>query len=140
MSMSPAEGLVYEFFPAELLCVSYTGQEPDAGDWDGYFALLSARTADRMRFVVYVDGPAPSRAIQARISDAARDRPWRVVLLSSSMALRFVVSVFSFVNRTIRFFPPEELRAALDHLECSAREVLLVERALARFRGASLTE
>jgi hypothetical protein len=131
---SPRQGLAFELLAKEKILISYQGPHATPEEWDRYISLMRtlAPTAG-VRFLVWVEGPPPSAANQRRIMELVR-RDWPVALVSTSTAMRFVVSTFSLVNRTIRFFSPDQLSDALTHLHCAIPEAAAVHGALDRLR------
>ncbi|MET0343755.1 MAG: hypothetical protein ABW252_22265 [Polyangiales bacterium] len=114
----PTAGLAFELLERERVVVSYAGPHANRQDeWDRYIELMQARTDASMRFLVLHDGSAPTVRDQQRIGSIARPHRPLVALVSSSNALRFVASAFSLINRRIRFFAPDDMDAALSHLE-----------------------
>jgi hypothetical protein len=129
--------LAFELLGAERVLVSYQGARPGRPEeWNRYLDVMaSIPGGSRMRYLVYHDGPPPSLRDQQRIGAIARPQKPLVSLISSSTTLRFVVSAFSLVTRQIRFFSPDELLAALLHLELGAREQRAVVSAVERLRS-----
>jgi hypothetical protein len=135
--MSGAQrGLVFELLQPSQILLSFQGDAVSDDEWDRYIHFMSSLTQlPALRILVCVEGSPPSAANQRRISEVVRGRAWKVALVSSSTALRFVVSAFSLINRTIRYFPPEELQRALDHIDCSPDERREVALALERLKN-----
>jgi hypothetical protein len=128
----------FELLEREKILISYQGQDVAQAEWDRYidFMALQKHTLG-LRFVVFADGSPPSAANQRRIAEIVRAKSgeWLVALISSSTALRFVVSAFSLVNRSIRFFTPEQLPEALLHIHCTPEEQRAVHEVLQRLRA-----
>jgi hypothetical protein len=128
------QGMVFELLSKERILISYQGPHATQEQWDRYISLMQTISgASEMRFLVLVEGSPPSAANQLRIRALVK-REWPVALVSSSIAMRFVVSAFSLVNRSIRFFSPEDLSGALVHIGCSRTEALAVHEALHRLQ------
>ncbi|HEX6240292.1 MAG TPA: hypothetical protein VFZ61_05345 [Polyangiales bacterium] len=119
-----------------MLAVVGDGNVVSSDDWEDYLSALTRAVLGSVvtRHLVYVEIAAPPAAILRRISDIVRGHPSLVALLSPSTALRFVVSTFSLVNRSIRYFPPEQLTEALVHIHCNPAEQRAIRDALARAR------
>lgn len=130
----PRQGMVFELLTKEKILISYNGPNATQEQWERYIDSMktNADTPD-LRFLVFVEGPPPSAANQRRIAELVK-REWPVALVSSSTAMRFVVSTFSLVNRSIRYFPPAQLTDALVHIHCTAMEALAVYDAVDRLR------
>lgn len=70
-----------------------------------------------------------TREQQAELQEATKgDILPRVAVVSPSTAARFVASMFTLLNRNIRFFPPSDYSAAMTHLGFSRPEVQAVTR------------
>jgi hypothetical protein len=130
----PRQGMAFELLAKEKILISYQGPHPTPEQWDRYISLMRTISVPaEMRFFVFVEGMPPSAAIQRRISELVnRNSP--VALVSSSTAMRFVVSAFSLVNRSIRIFSPAHVSEALAHIRCSTAEALLVSEVLQRLQ------
>lgn len=122
-----------------MITVVRDGSAVANADWESFLTLLAKATSGTIvtRHLVYVETTAPPAAILRRISDIVRGNTSSVALLSPSAALRFVVSTFSLVNRSIRYFTPEQLTEALVHIHCNAAEQRALRNALARMRESA---
>ena len=117
--------------------VSYYGGEGAHDRWEAVAQLLrELRDKPETRFLVYQLEQPPLSALQLLL-DAVRGGRWRVAMVSPSISMRFVASSFSLVVKNVRFFAPETLDAALDHLSCTAAEKLKVRGCLERLRAGS---
>ena len=125
--------MAYEYLDEAKILLSYHGSASTPEQWQGYLTLMhTLRAEPALRFVVVVDGSPPSASIRSRLAELVEGRQWPVALISASMALRFVVSVFTFVNRNIRYFTPAQTREALEYLQCTPAEASAVEVSLRR--------
>ncbi len=130
-----SRGFVWEVLLQELIVVSYSDSADTAEQWRDYLSLLAGFEAtEEVRFLAYSE-TAPERRTIESIIRVARGKPWRVALLSPSIAVRFAASTFSFAVRGLKFFAPEELAAALQHLGCDAAQSVAIRLALARVSG-----
>lgn len=134
--MAVQQGFVFEYLRSARLLVSYQGSTETALEWERYLAFLGTVSRDAMRFMVYVDGAAPSPAHLQRLAGLVRGHQVTAALVSPSLALRFAVSAFTLVTRSIRYFTPEQLLDALAHIRCSEAESRLVQEALQRLQRA----
>jgi hypothetical protein len=127
-------GLVWEILQPEQLMVSYYDGETGADRWDTVAQLLTELRSQRhTRFLVYQQ-QQPPLSVLTHLTDAVRGAHWRVAMVSPSAAMRFVASSFSLIVKDVRFFAPEALDAALDHLNCSGAERQRVDACLRRLR------
>jgi hypothetical protein len=130
----PRQGMAFEMLAKEKILISYQGGRASPEEWDRYISFMKTITSTpRVRFLVWVEGSPPTAANQRRISELVQ-RDWPVALVSPSTAMRFVVSAFSLVNRSIRFFAPAQLSDALVHIHCTAADAIAVHDALERLR------
>lgn len=136
--MQERRGLAYDVLDHEraMISVVRNGSVVSDDDWESYLKVLRNVTSGALvtRHVVYVETTAPPAAILRRISEIVRGKASSVALISPSAALRFVVSTFSLVNRSIRYFTPLQLTEALVHIGCDATQQLALRDALARLR------
>jgi hypothetical protein len=134
--VTPSRGFVWEVLRDERILVSYSDGPGSEQQWREYIVTLTRLPSEEgkpLRILAYA-ADAPPRAALDGIMSAARGKSWRVALISPSTAVRFVASTFSFVIRTLRFFAPNELGAAFEHLGCSEVERRRASEALARLR------
>ena len=116
--------------------VSYYDGEGVPDRWDECVRLLNElRGQPHTRFLVY-QLQQPPLPVVTRLAEAVRGERWRVAMVSPSAAMRFVASSFSLIVKDVRFFAPEALDAALNHLKCSPAEKSRVNACLERLRGA----
>jgi len=129
---------VFDFLSKERVFISVQGSEATVDEWNALIeGMRNVRSVPDLRYLVRVEGSPPSPVFQARIADVVRGQKCRVALMSSSAAMRFVVSTFSLVNKTIRYFSPDQLREALAHLGCTPLEQVAVQEAFDRLTLAS---
>jgi hypothetical protein len=129
-------GLAWEMLQPEQILVSFYGGETEDNRWDPYIAMLRAlQDKTPVRCVVDVHRDQPPLARIERLLGVVHGKPWRVSMLSSSAAMRFVASSFSLVVRNVRLFAPEALDDALNHLNCSPSEKQRVSACLQRLRA-----
>lgn len=133
---TPSRGFVWEVLREERMLVSYSDGPGSDEQWRDYLVTLNRLQSEEsqpLRILAYA-ADAPPRAALDGIMSAARGKAWRVALISPSTGVRFVASTFSFVLRTLRFFAPNELTAAFEHLRCNEVERRKAGEALARLR------
>jgi hypothetical protein len=111
--------LVFEVLDETRLIVSCQGRfNPSDDEWDRWLAAATSleRRVGAFRLLVATEGGHPTKSQLDRLRATKKSDPPTVVV-SASLALRFVGSALTFVNPTIRFFAPADLDAAFDHLE-----------------------
>ncbi len=134
-------GLVFELLAKEKILVSYQDDATTHEEWDRYIMFMSTlRREPMLRFLVYAAGGAPTTGDQRRVIEIVKGHEWPVAIVTTSAALSFVASVFSFVNKKIRPFAPSALPSALQHLQCTAAEKEAAEAALVRLSGRTIDQ
>jgi hypothetical protein len=128
-----ARNLRFELVPRGIFVLYQGLGTPSAGEWDRFVAQVRDYDAD-MRCLVYTEGWHPSRAQGSAIRAATRGKHPVVAIVSPASSVPFVVSVFTLVNRSMRFFDPQQLDAALDHIRLSPEERQAVLASLERLR------
>lgn len=129
-----ARGCVWEVLSRESLIVTYCDDTASPAQWSAYLRMMHGLKGRGVRHLIYcVAAPAPE--ILTQIASVARGQPWQVSLISPSTAVRFAGSTFSMIVRGFRFFTPDRIHDALQHLQCNAAEQEVAQRALARCRG-----
>lgn len=133
MELEPPQ-LVFETIePLRLVVCCQTKLPPHDKEWKAWLAATDAlRDAHgNFRLLVYTDGGHPT----ASQKDTLRIRPPIAPLtavVSSQAAVRFAMSVFSFINRNIRCFSPTQRQAAYAHLKLELRHHKTVDQVLNR--------
>lgn len=129
MSIPPSPTLAFQWLEREKLAVIYQGsQHASQDDWQAYMAFLRGIADVEHRALVY-SGCHASRSEQEDLKRATSGRATpRVALISPSTAVRFIATMFTLLNRNLRFFAPADFGAALAHLGCTADETSLVTR------------
>jgi len=129
-----------------VLCL-HTTVSPDDASWQTYVdaCLAAAARHDgdfaRVRQLVFTDGAGPNGAQRQRIVDAIEPlrgaKEGRVAVVSSSAAVRGIVTVFNWFNFAVRAFSPIKLDEAMTFLSISPSETEMV-RAAADHMSATL--
>jgi hypothetical protein len=128
--------LVFRWLEHERLVIVYQGsQVPSAAEWQAYLEQLRSIADIEHRALVYSEHHI-SRKEQEEIKQATHGsaKP-RIALISPSTAVRFVASVFTLLNRNLRFFAPSHFDQALAHLACDEREVEVVTQSYQQLRA-----
>ena len=135
MARADVPSLAFEVLEEISLTVLRHGQGPPTEpEWDGFLAALPRPSGglEKMRVLVVTDGGRPLREQQARLNDIIGGRSIRTAVVSSSIAVSFVVSVFALVQPGIRGFPSSQLGGALDYLEIHRSDRSAAESAVRR--------
>jgi hypothetical protein len=130
VSQSSSPTLVFQWLEREKLAVVYQGsQRASQDEWQAYMAFLRGIANIEHRALVH-SGCHASRSEQEELRQATSGSTTpHVALISPSTAVRFIASMFTLLNRNLRYFAPSEFGAALGHLGCTPEETLLVTRA-----------
>jgi hypothetical protein len=133
-----ARGCVWEVLPNDSLIVTYCDDTASSEQWSAYLRMMHGCKGRAVRFLIYCAASPPSEILK-QLANIARGQPWQVALLSPSTAVRFAASTFALIVRGFKFFTPDRVREALQHLNCNDAEQEQARRALARCRGTELS-
>lgn len=124
-----------------VLCIHTTVAPDDAG-WQTYVdaclaaAALHAGDFAKVRQLVFTDGGGPNGAQRQRVVDAVdplrNSKEGRVAVVSSSVAVRGIVTVFNWFNFSVRAFAPTKLGEAIGFLGITNTEAERVRQAADR--------
>jgi hypothetical protein len=131
--------LVFRWLERERLVIVYQGSQPPSGEeWQAYLEQLRNIADVEHRALVYSEHHI-SRKEQDELKQATTGsaKP-RVALISPSTAVRFVASIFTLLNRNVRFFAPSHFDAALAYLACDEREAEVVTQSYQQLRAQVL--
>jgi len=125
-----------------LIVLKHGPGAPSGQEWTRYLDAFGpvAHRLEQMRILVLTDGGRPLREQQAPMNALVAGRSVRTAVVSSSMAVRFVISVFALMNPGIRGFPSSHLAEALEYLGLNPNESSLAEsvaRRLSRATGST---
>jgi hypothetical protein len=130
--------IAYELLQDDVLIVIYKAAGvPRDGEWDLCLDFLSSTLhyGNRLRFFTYNEDGEMPREHQTRLTEMMRGYTHKVAVVSPSLAMRFMVSIFMMWNRNVRFFSPAQVGEAYQHLGCEPSTQLAIEAALDRARG-----
>jgi hypothetical protein len=140
--------LLFETLEDLRLVVSYqTPVNPTDAEWDAWLAATGeiARKATEFRLLVVTEGGRPNKSQTERLAAVKREMERNggkkmseplTAIITSSAALRFVVSVMMFMNPAIRCFSPAERDRAYAHIALTRVEGTSVDAALERLRAS----
>ena len=133
MDQPACRTLALEYLPRQRCLVMYAGTEPptDAA-WDMYLDQL--RVPREIRIFVVTEGSRPTKAQQARLADVVNIHPAPTAVISPAVAVRFVVSSVALFKSNLRYFTPDQVDDAYQHLGIRPVERVQVEQALERLR------
>jgi hypothetical protein len=115
---STASDLVFETVADARLVVScQTKFNPSDPEWDRWLMAVGnlEHQVPSLRLLVMTEGGHPTKQQLERLRAANKKNP-PTAIVSSSLALRFMGAALTFVNPTIRCFPPAQLEKAFEHL------------------------
>ena len=129
--------LAFEWIDDSRMLVSVSGdREFSTGDWKRYLGAIYAHENDNagMRALVVAGKGKPDRTQQQDIMSLPNQDSRRVAIISESLALRFLVSVFVLVVPQVKLFPSRQIDDALLFLGLESREAEVARRSLDRLR------
>ena len=129
--------LVFEaLLELRVLVSCQTQFNPSDLEWDSWLnaAINLDRRAGQFRLLVVSDGGHPTKSQVERMKATNRKNP-PTAIVSPSLALRFMGAALTFVNPTIRCFPPSDFEGAFDHIGLGGLERGPVLAAVARLQA-----
>lgn len=138
MNSGSRRSLAFEYVTeANCLVLYQTSESPSDAEWDAYLELLRFVQDSNADFRVFVqtEGGRPTPPQQARLAQLCSGTGWGTAVVSTALAVRFVVSSLSLTKQNLRYFTPDELAQAYAHLELDESAQQSIERTLERFRA-----
>jgi hypothetical protein len=132
MTKTMLANLAFEVHRETLLIVLKHGPgKPSQVEWESYLSALRpiSERLEEMRIVVFTDGGRPRLEQQKQLNEFSRGRSVRTAVVSSNMAVRFVIAMFALVNSGIQGFDSKQRARAFSYLGLTAAECKLVELA-----------
>jgi hypothetical protein len=128
--------IVMTFVTEALLVLCESEETPRDDEWDEFLDTLRTKGGSHggppaFRILVVTEGGGPNLPQRKRLQVALAGRSFRVAVVTSSVAARFLVSAIALLNRDIRSFARDELDKAYRHLGMNASEIALTERTIA---------
>jgi hypothetical protein len=138
MAQMTAPNLAFEVHDEiSLIVLAHGPGAPSSQEWDSYLSAFGSvvHRLEQMRILVLTDGGRPLRAQQLQLTNLTGERSVRTAVVSSNMAVRFVIAMFALLNPGIRGFASTHLADAVDYLGLKPNESVLaklIARRLAR--------
>jgi hypothetical protein len=107
-----------------LIVLRHGRGEPTGEEWKQYMDAFSpvAHRLEQIRILVLTDGGHPLRGQQAQMKTLLAERSVRTAIVSSSMVVRFVISILALSNPGIQGFDSSHLAEALEYLGLNPNE------------------
>jgi hypothetical protein len=117
------------------MMIIHTKTNPDAATWSAACRAMGEglNRDPRVGTLVMTDGAGPSGAQREELALATQRKKYRVSVVSSAPAVRFIVSSIALFNPKIQTFLPADFRKGLQHLGVDIAELRTVERAIKEF-------
>jgi len=121
-----------------LIVLKHGSGAPSEEEWKRYLDAWGpvAHRLEQIRILVLTDGGRPLRDQQTQLNTILGGRSVRTAVVSSSMAVRFVISVFALMNPGIRGFASSHLAEALEYLGLNPIEFSFAESVVRRLSRA----
>ena len=112
-----------------LVVLKHGHGAPSTQEWEQYLHALGplAHRLEQIRILVLTDGGRPQGVQQAQMNALVRERTVLTAVVSSSMAVRFVIAMLTLVNPGIRGFAASHLSQAFEYLGLTPNESALAE-------------
>ena len=137
MEQPTCRTLALEFLAKQSCIVMYQGsQTPSDAAWDMHleqFRSLAGRL-EEIKILVITEGGRPTKAQQARLAQVVGGHASATAVVSAMLAVRFVVSALALVKPNLRYFTPDEMGGAFQHLGIEEEERTLVLQTIERLR------
>jgi len=117
-----------------LFLVAYGTEDPSDAEWAIYLRDIERHGIERTLQLIYTEGSGPSATQRRDLKELLDGRAVPVAVMSSSAAVRGMVTAMSWFNTKIRAFAPADLGEALAYLEIPTSRAELIERELAGLR------
>jgi hypothetical protein len=125
-----------------VIVVAHTAAAPSLEEWSGYAreveALLSRSNPDDVRTVVFTDGGGPDAEQRRKLTEVRGWNVVRVAVVTQSLAVRGIVTAFSWFNPRIKAFLPVAVGAAFRYLGLSPDEESKVWAAVTEFQALGM--
>ncbi len=112
-----------------LIVARQNTEQPRDSEWDQFLAMLASNAENFEKVKIFVrtpgGGPTPTQANKLRA--ILKNKPVLVAVVSESVVVRFLGASVALINRDLRIFLPDEVKAAYEHLKLTPRERKLVE-------------
>jgi hypothetical protein len=113
-----------------------SSEAPTDAEWERWIELLRERAGrDRRVLVETRGGPTPRQ--RRELADALKEEDVRFAVLTSSIAVRGIITALSWLGVPHGAFAPQEHRQAAEFLELTDAELARVEAELPRLREES---
>jgi hypothetical protein len=113
----------------------HSRESPGDAEWDRILGVFrNLPEIHRVRILVYTDGGAPAAHQRVKLSHVLSAFKPPVAVVTSSTLARTAGTAISWFIPTLRVFGPEAIERALDHLDASQAERMLLHRALVELR------
>lgn len=111
-----------------VFLVAYGTEAPTDEEWAAYLGEIERQGVDHTLTIIITGGSGPTAAQRRHLERVIAGHEVPVAVLSDSAAVRAMVAVMSWFNRRLRAFPPEQIYAALSHLEIPTSRAELIQQ------------
>jgi len=111
-----------------LFIVVYGAKDPTDEEWEAYIKLVQRHGIDRTMQLIFTEGGGPTAPQRRYLENILNGRAVPVAVMTSSPAIRVMVTAMSWLNKKIRAFPMTGIADALAYLEIPRSRMELIER------------
>jgi hypothetical protein len=121
-----------------LVVLKHGPGAPSEPEWTRYLEALGSveHRLEAMRILVLTDGGRPHREQQSEMNALCAGRSVRTAVVSSSMGVRFVISIMTLLNPGIKGFASARLTDAFEYLGLTPTECSIAESIARRLSRA----
>jgi len=117
-----------------LLIVVYGTRDPTVADWQWFLKFIEGHGVVKTQHLIYTDGGAPSFAQRRQLRALIAGRRVPTAVVCDSFRVRVVLTVLSWIDSSIKPFPPSGLVDALEFLEVPMSRFGLITREVEKLR------
>lgn len=109
----------------------HADKPPTDAEWEAGLAFFKdAPDPSRLSAIIYTEGGAPNAAQRARLNAVLGDAKVKIGMLTASIAARAAGVAVRWFNPELSIFEPDEVDAALDHIQLPPEQRSEVKRVL----------
>ena len=111
-------------------------EQPTDAAWEASLEVVrSMSSLDRVRVLVYSAGGAPNGRQRAALNKITSSLKMRIAVLTDSVIARAVRFALRWFDAQVQIFPPEEIEAALTHVEAMGQYRAMLRSTVVELRA-----
>jgi hypothetical protein len=98
----------------------HTDKDPSREEWDAWMVSVRKVPSTRLRVLAVTDGGGPNTVHRNQFVKYLDGAKARIAVVSDAIMVRGIVTALSWFTDGIRIFAPEQLHAAMAHVDMSS--------------------